>query len=46
MPLATVAVYRTSTQGQIIGNALVRGSNVEDQVEAFIRTVRSVSYRR
>jgi hypothetical protein len=42
----TVSVERTSSRGMISGFAWIYGQDGEDQIEAFIRTVRSVNYQR
>jgi hypothetical protein len=44
--VATVLVERTSSRGMISGFASIYGQDGEDQIEAFIRTVRSVNYQR
>jgi hypothetical protein len=41
-----VSVERTSSRGIIYGFADIYGQDGEDQIEAFIRTVRSVNYQR
>jgi hypothetical protein len=44
--VGTVSVERTSSRGMISGFAWIYGQDGEDQIEAFIRTVRSVNYQR
>lgn len=44
--VAIVNLSRLSSRGEISGSAMIYGDNGDEQIEAFLRTVRSVNYQR